>query len=164
MHHPFVQVASNHNVCRLHTRCRRHRIRLQALRWKTVLGYTSSSSVAKSSRRAREPIERPKLTKKRKRNSSLGVRKISKRKRKSLSLNPHHSQLNWNEILFIRPPHIWNELQITPWMCRFILQKVVKIITQIIFEILGVNYNFLPALNSRKNDLFPTYDQKLIFL
>ena len=39
------------------------------------------------------PIERPKLTKKRKRNSSFGVERIPKRNRKSLTLNPHHAQL-----------------------------------------------------------------------
>ena len=38
-------------------------------------------------------IERPTLIKKRKRNNSLGVERIPKRQRKSLSLNPHHTQL-----------------------------------------------------------------------
>ena len=40
-------------------------------------------------------IERPTLIKKRKRNNSLGVERIPKRQRKSLSLNPHHTQLQW---------------------------------------------------------------------
>ena len=39
------------------------------------------------------PIERPKLRKKRKRNSSFSVERIPKRKRKSINLNPHHAQL-----------------------------------------------------------------------
>ena len=39
-------------------------------------------------------IERPSLIRKRKRNSSLGVERIPKRNRKSLTLNPHHSQLD----------------------------------------------------------------------
>ena len=38
-------------------------------------------------------IESPSLIKKRKRNSSLGSENISKRWRKSLCLNPHHSQV-----------------------------------------------------------------------
>ena len=38
-------------------------------------------------------IERPSLIKKRKRNSSFGVECIPKRNRKSLTLNPHHAQL-----------------------------------------------------------------------
>ena len=39
------------------------------------------------------PIERPKLRNKRKRNDSFGVERIPKRMRKSLTLNPHHAQL-----------------------------------------------------------------------
>ena len=39
-------------------------------------------------------IERPSLIRKRKRNSSLGVERIPKRHRKSLTLNPHHAQLD----------------------------------------------------------------------
>ena len=38
------------------------------------------------------PIERPNLTHKRRRNSSFGVERIPKRRRKSLYLNPHHVQ------------------------------------------------------------------------
>ena len=39
-------------------------------------------------------IERPSLIKKRKRNNSFGVQRIPKRNRKSLTLNPHHVQLD----------------------------------------------------------------------
>ena len=39
-------------------------------------------------------IERPSLIKKRKRNNSFGVERIPKRNRKSLTLNPHHVQLD----------------------------------------------------------------------
>ena len=39
------------------------------------------------------PIERPKLTRKRRRNSSHGTQRVSPAQKKPLVLNPHHAQL-----------------------------------------------------------------------
>ena len=98
-------------------------------------------------------IERPQLNRKRKRNSSFGVRKLSKRKRKSLSLNPHHSELNWHKFQWMFEYLVIRKSDVKPIQTWFIR------ITSISKKVYKMNYNsFLKIKNISSSKLIRLYE------
>ena len=70
-----------------------NRIRLQAECFEPMLEYLAQARCPHSVDQQANLIDRPKLTRKERRNSSLGTERVPRAQKKPLVLNPHHAQL-----------------------------------------------------------------------